>query len=502
MKSLKCATLKINEAKEVEVEGAFIKALPGFSIVGLAQTSIQESKERIKAALSSIDYIFPPLKITINLSPSDLKKEGSHFDLPIALIVSLQNMDVDFDDFFVFGELGLDGKVKDTKDIFPIVLSLAKNNILKKVLIPKESVEKISKIPQIEVYSISSLKEAIEFFLEPENRKKEKTQELDFEFVEFEGKRYYFLDKYPLDFLEVKGQERAKRASLIAAAGMHNILFNGSPGCGKSMCAKRIRYIMPPMSREEILQKAKLDALQDRECDFSPVRNFRSPHHTSSKASIFGGGSQSAKIGEAALANGGILFFDEIPHFQRSVLESLREPLEDYRILISRVNSKILYETKFLFIGAMNPCPCGNLLSKTKSCRCSDLEIKRYKNRLSSPLLDRIDIYIEMQEVKMEDKESVSSKEMFEKVKRAFLMQKQRGQKELNGKLNEQEIKKYCKISKENQDIINQAISRFSLSHRGVNKVLKVARTIADLEQREEIQKSDILEALSYRVRD
>jgi len=283
---------------------------------------------------------------------------------------------------------------------------------------------------------------------------------------------------------------------------MHNIIFNGSPGCGKSMCAKRVRYIMPPMSLKEILENAKLQILENKECEFKPVRNFRAPHHTSSKASIFGGGSKSAKIGEVALANEGILFFDELPLFQKSILESLREPLEDHKLLISRVNSKVLYETKFLFIGAMNPCPCGNLLSQSKSCRCSDLEIKRYKNRLSSPLLDRIDLYVEMEEVKEEDKESVTSKEMFEKVKKAFLMQKRRGQKNLNGKLNDQEIKKYCKISIENQNIINQAIKRFSLSNRAVNKVLKVSRTIADISQREEITKSDILEALSYRIRE
>ncbi len=502
MKSLKCATFDLNEAKEIDVEAAFVRALPGFSIVGLAQTSIQESKERIKSALSFINFTFPPMKITINLSPSDLKKEGSHFDLPIALLIALQNENIDFEDFFVFGELGLDGKVKDTKNLFPIILSLSKNNILKKVLIPKESVYKISKIPKIDIYAISSLEEAIEFFKNPEIRKKEKNEEFNFKFIEIDREKYYFLESFPLDFFEVRGQERAKRASLIAAAGMHNILFNGSPGCGKSMCAKRVRYIMPPMSLKEILENAKLQILEDKECEFKPVRNFRAPHHTSSKASIFGGGSKSAKIGEVALANEGILFFDELPLFQKSVLESLREPLEDHKLLISRVNSKVLYETKFLFIGAMNPCPCGNLLSQSKSCRCSDLEIKRYKNRLSSPLLDRIDLYVEMEEVKEEDKESVTSKEMFEKVKKAFLMQKRRGQKNLNGKLNDQEIKKYCKISIENQNIINQAIKRFSLSNRAVNKVLKVSRTIADISQREEITKSDILEALSYRIRE
>ncbi len=501
MKSLKCATLEISEAKETVVEAAFVKALPSFSIVGLAQTSIQESKERVKSALFSIGYTFPPLKITINLSPSDLKKEGSHFDLPIALLIALYNEEVDFEDFFVFGELGLDGKLKDTISLFPIILSLAKKGILKKVLIPKDSFQKISKIPQIEIYCASSLKEAIEFFKSPLEKKPLLSRDFEYEYIKADGERYYFLDEYPLNFIEVKGQERAKRASLIAAAGMHNILFNGSPGCGKSMCAKRIRYIMPPMSKEEILEKAKLDALSERECDFRPLRAFRSPHHSSSKASIFGGGSKSAKIGEIALANNGVLFFDELPYFQKGVLESLREPLEDHRLLISRVNSKVLYETKFLFIGAMNPCPCGNLLSKTKSCRCSDLEIKRYKNRLSSPLLDRIDIYVEMEEISEEDSESIDSKEMFESVKRAFLMQKRRGQEEFNGKLSDKDLERFCKIGDKEREVLNMGIKRFSLSQRGINKVLRVARTIADLKAKESIGKEDILEALSYRMR-
>ncbi|NPA81495.1 MAG: ATP-binding protein [Epsilonproteobacteria bacterium] len=372
---------------------------------------------------------------------------------------------------------------------------------MKKVLIPKDSFQKISKIPQIEIYCASSLKEAIEFFKSPLEKKPLLSRDFEYEYIKADGERYYFLDEYPLNFIEVKGQERAKRASLIAAAGMHNILFNGSPGCGKSMCAKRIRYIMPPMSKEEILEKAKLDALSERECDFRPLRAFRSPHHSSSKASIFGGGSKSAKIGEIALANNGVLFFDELPYFQKGVLESLREPLEDHRLLISRVNSKVLYETKFLFIGAMNPCPCGNLLSKTKSCRCSDLEIKRYKNRLSSPLLDRIDIYVEMEEISEEDSESIDSKEMFESVKRAFLMQKRRGQEEFNGKLSDKDLERFCKIGDKEREVLNMGIKRFSLSQRGINKVLRVARTIADLKAKESIGKEDILEALSYRMR-
>jgi len=503
LKKLHCATLEAIEAKIVDVEAAFVRGLPGFSIVGLAQTSIQESKERIKSALSSIGYSFAPLKITINLSPSDLKKEGSHFDLPISLLIALQQEDdINFDEFFVFGELGLDGKVKDTSSLFALILSLAKNREIKKVLVPKESIEKISKIIGIEVYAVDTLEEAIAFFTDPSLQKKVQTKDFDFDYIKDQDKRYYFLDEFPLDFKDVKGQEIAKRASLIAAAGMHNILLEGSPGCGKSMCAKRLRYILPPLSLEEILENAKLSSIDQKEISFKPIRNFRSPHHSSSRASVFGGGARSAKIGEVALANNGILFFDEFPHFPKALLESLREPLEDHKVLISRVNSKVEYQTKFLFIAAMNPCPCGNLLSSSKECRCSELEIKRYKNRLSSPLLDRIDIFVQMEELKEDDKATISSKEMFERVKKAFLMQKRREQKEFNGKLSDEEIVKQCKISNESEKILLQAVKRFALSRRGINKVLKVSRTIADLDEREAIEKKDILEALSYRMRE
>jgi magnesium chelatase family protein len=254
---------------------------------------------------------------------------------------------------------------------------------------------------------------------------------------------------------------------------------------------------MPPMSLEEILEKAKIDSLNAKEPDFKPIRAFISPHHSSSKASIIGG----SKIGEIALCNNGILFFDELPHFSKSIIESLREPLEDHSILVSRVNTKIKYPTKFLFISAMNPCPCGNLLSKTKECRCSDVEIRRYKNRLSDPFLDRIDLNIVMNEVSTTDKADIDSKNMHNIVLKTFIKQKSRGQKELNGKLNEEEIKRYCILDDEAQNILDMAIQNYALSFRAINKVLKVSRTIADIEEEELISKKHILEALNYRKR-
>ena len=448
----------------------------------------------------ALNYKFPPQKITVNLSPSDLKKEGSHFDLSFALSIALQNEPYKFGDIFVFGELGLNGRVKDTAMIFPIILSLAKDKKIKKVLIPKESFEKVSKIPQIEIATCEHLQDAIDFF-KNSDKKFDKPKELEFDFLEVNKEKYYYKEQFEIDFSDVKGQEIAKRASLIAAAGMHNILFEGSPGCGKSMCAKRLRYILPPMSLEEILENARLSSINEEEITFKPIRNFRSPHHTSSRPSIFGGGSKGAKTGEVALANNGVLFFDEFPHFQKSVLESLREPLEDHRVLISRVNSKVEYKTKFLFVAAQNPCPCGNLLSQSKECRCTELEIQRYKNRLSEPLLDRIDLYVQMSEVGEDDKPSISSREMFKMVKSAFLAQKRRGQEELNGKMNEKEIERFCVLSPEADEILKSAIAKFSLTQRGINKILKVSRTIADLENSKDIDKKHILEALSYRKR-
>ncbi len=500
MKKLYCATLEIYEAKIVEVESTFSRALPGFSIVGLANTSIQESRDRVKSALSSLQYKFPPQKITINLSPSDLKKEGSHFDLGFALSVALQNEDVNFDNIFVFGELGLNGKIKDTNYIFPIILSLAKQKKIKKVLIPTESFDNISKIPGIEIATCDNLEEAIEFF-KSKDKKFKSPKNIEFNFLEIDNIKYYYQDNFSLDFLDVKAQEIAKRASLIAASGMHNILFEGSPGCGKSMCAKRIRYILPPMNLEEILENARLGSINHEDITFKPIRNFRSPHHTSSKPSIFGGGSSKAMMGEVALANNGILFFDEFPHFQKGVLESLREPLEDHKVLISRVNSKVEYHTKFLFIAAQNPCPCGNLLSTVNECRCNELEIQRYKNRLSGPLLDRIDLYVQMDEISRKDKPSISSHQMFKLVKKAFIKQKRRGQSELNGKMSEKDIERFCKLDSTNENILHLAVSKFGLTQRGINKILRVARTIADIEDSENIQKTHLLEAISYRKR-
>ncbi|MEA3354163.1 MAG: YifB family Mg chelatase-like AAA ATPase [Campylobacterota bacterium] len=498
MKTLKCASIDGIDAVSIDVESTFTKGLPSFSIVGLASTAIQEAKERIKSSLLTNDFKFPPKRITVNLSPSEIAKKGSQVDLSIALLIALQETKIKFDDIYVFGELGLDGALKDAKSIFVLILSLVRQGKLKKVLIPKESVEKISVIPNIEIFAVSSLEEAIEFFhAQDKSLYKATNKEFVHEFLNINSQKYYFTRDYKLDFKDIKGQTIAKKAALISAAGNHNILLEGSPGCGKSMIAKRLKYIMPPMNLEEILDMAKLDSLQAKQPNFIPIRSSLNPHHSSTKASIVGG----TQIGEVALSNHGILFFDELPHFQKNVLEAMREPLEDHEISISRVNTKIKYPTKFLFICAQNPCPCGNLLSQSKSCRCNEAEIQRYKNKISDPFLDRIDINVVMNEVKKEDKSDITSKDLHTQVLEAFKIQILRGQTELNGKLNDQDITKYCILDNEAQNILDISIEKFSLSFRAINKVLKVSRTVADLDRAEIIRKKHIIEALSYRRR-
>jgi magnesium chelatase family protein len=502
MKKVNCATYEGIDAKVVEVESTLTKGLPSFSIVGIASASITEAKERVKSALLSNEFSFPPKRITINLAPSDLKKEGSQFDLSIALLIALDYLEDDLSEWFVFGELGLDGVIKENMKLYPLLLSLANQKVITKAIVPHESLEKLSKIPDIEFYGVKNLQEAIELLKNQTSATPSIQQSgIEYPFCEIDKQKYYYAKEYVDDFCDVKGQEVAKRAALIASTGFHNILFEGSPGCGKSMIAKRLRYILPPMKSDEILDVAKLQALELIEPEFKPHRNMRSPHHTSTLASVFGGGSHKAQIGEVGLAHNGILFFDELPHFSKNILEALREPMQDNKIRVSRVNSKVEYPSDFLFVGAMNPCPCGNLLNQHLECRCNELEIGRYKNRLSDPFLDRIDLNVTMQNVNANDKTSVSSKELHKQVVEAHIFAKNRGQNSFNAKLNDAEIDDFCILDNEAKTVLDMAINRFTLSFRGIKKIQKVSRSIADLDKSEIISKKHLLEALSYRRR-
>ena len=496
-----CATLEGVNAKVIEVEATFTKGLPGFAVVGLASSDIQEAKERVKSALLTNAFIFPPLKITVNLSPSDIKKNGTHFDFPLALLVAMHKKSFDEEGLFVFGELGLDGRVKSSSMLFPLILSLKEQGLIKRAIVPKEAISYLNHISGVDFIAVETLSEAILLLGKGEFKANVQQFEYDAQKIEIDHKTYFYEKRYAQNFKDVKGQMLAKRAAMIAAAGMHNFFMEGNPGCGKSMIAKRLKSILPPMQEEELLSIAKHQFLDGQTPSFSAIRPMRSPHHTATSASIFGGGSGQAKIGEVALANNGILFFDEIPHFSKQVLEAMREPLSDRKVHIARVNAKIEYEADIMFVAAQNPCPCGNMLSKVQACRCSEMEVKRYANKLSDPFLDRIDLFVVMQEVKSDDVGEVTSEAMHEAVIQAFTKQKQRQQIRLNGKLTEDEIETYCLLSPDAQNVLERAIGNFGLSHRSIASVKKVGRTVADLNGHEKIEKKDILEALSYRRR-
>lgn len=505
-----CATQDGLDSRIVEVEGTFTRGLPTFNITGLPSSSIKESQHRVTSALNNLGIDFPPLKLNINLSPSDLPKSGSQFDLPIALIIAASKEALSLNSWFAFGEIGLDGSLKNVNLIYPMLLDIALHSPNAKVILPSEAKELFSKIPNLSMCFANNLLEALEILRNDsisDHNPEVHSRDFDFKYFEINGKKYYYHDSFDSDFSEIKNQERAIYAALISVCGFHNILFEGSPGCGKSMIAKRMQDILPPLSLNEMIECVKLQAFSEQSLEYIPKRSFRAPHQSASKASILGSASQN-KInpGEIALAHNGMIFFDELPYFKKDILESLREPLENNKLAISRVSSKIIYDTSFLFAAAMNPCPCGNLLSSSKECRCKDSEIRSYRNTLSEPFLDRIDLYVQMQEVEAPSSYNrMDSKGMQEIVFSAFREQIERGQVDsagriiFNGKLNEMQSDRFCVLDESSHALLEQAKSRFSLSYRGERKIKKVARTIADIKGSKQIQKEHLLEALSFR---
>ncbi|WP_104711363.1 YifB family Mg chelatase-like AAA ATPase [Helicobacter felis] len=497
--TLYCATMHGAHAKIVEVEGSFTRALPAFVIAGLPNNAIQESKQRVQGALQNNGFAFPPLKITINLSPSDLPKSGSHFDLPMALLIALQKNPLKHV-WFAFGELGLDGKIKHSDSIFPMLLDIALQAPNAHVILPKAGHELFSLIPNLHLHFVEHLNQALEIITQDTQTSCAHAPKLPFECLYIDNTPYYYTRDFALDFVDVRGQEHAKQAALIAASGMHNILFEGSPGCGKSMIAKRMRYILPPSTLEEMIASTKLRILSHQEGNYTPLRSFRNPHQSASKSSILGSmQANNPKPGEIALAHNGVLFFDELPHFKKDILEALREPMENNQLVISRVASKISYDTSFLFVGAMNPCPCGNLMDNFRVCRCLERDILAYQSRLSAPFLERIDLFVQMSPTDAQAKSTLDSAQMHQQVLEAFKMQKSRGQARLNGKLNEQEIAQFCLLDSQAAQILDQAILRYGFSERAINKMKKVARTIADLASCATIQKAHMLKALQFR---
>jgi len=492
------------EAYKITVEIDVINSLPSISIVGLPDTAINEARDRVRSAIKNSEYTFPQKKVIINLAPADIKKVGTNFDLPIAVGILTEEEVIASEkikDYAFLGELSLDGEIKGISGVLPLVLGL-KSFGIKNVIVPAANVNEAALVQGINIYGAKYLTEVVNHFLEEPI----KITKIDInEYIQHKNS-----EEFIYDFKDVKGQKKAKKALEIAAAGAHNLLMSGSPGSGKTLMAKCFASILPPLELSESLELTKIYSISNLLSSDEPLmtkRPFRSVHHTASANGIIGGGSN-PKPGEITLAHRGVLFMDEIVEFPRQVLEVLRQPLEDAKVVISRTNHSITYPAKFMLLAAMNPCPCGYLGDKEKACTCSEFQISRYLSKLSGPLLDRIDLQIEVPRLTSDElmnsvSEEESSAEIRKRVINARKLQAERYKNDeilTNSELTPKLIKKYCKIDKSCEPILKTAIVKYQLSGRRYDRILKLARTIADLENSADIKQNHLMQALQYRT--